>query len=59
MPPMSPQERAASLEAVAEMKASGHPLAQYAGTLPDDDLTHEWLAAMREYRREVEEDPNY
>ena len=59
MPPMTPEERAASDAAVAEAKASGHPLAQYAGTLPDDELTHEWMAAMREYRRQVEEDPNY
>jgi len=56
---MTAEEKAASERAVAEAKASGHPLAQYAGTLPDDELTHEWMAAMREYRRQVEEDPNY
>lgn len=59
MPPMTDEERIASAKAVAEAKASGHPLAQYAGTLPDDELTHEWMAAMRDYRRQVEEDPNY
>ena len=59
MPPMTDEERADSEEAIAKARASGHPLAQYAGTLPDDELTHEWMAAMREYRRQVEEDPKY
>lgn len=59
MLPMTSEERAASDKIIAEAKADGHPLAQYAGTLPDDELTHEWLAAMRDYRRKVEEDPNY
>lgn len=59
MPPMTAEEKAASDEAIAKAIASGHPLAQYAGTLPDDEITHEWMAAMREYRRQVEEDPDY
>lgn len=41
MPPMTPEEKAAAEKTVAEARASGHPLAQYAGTLPDDELTHE------------------
>ncbi len=59
LPPMTEEEKAESRRIIAEAKAAGHPLAQYAGTLMDDDLTEEWLAAMREYRQQVEEDPNY
>ena len=52
-----PEERAASDEAIAKAKASGHPLAQYAGISRDDPTFDDYLAAIREYRREVEEDP--
>ena len=59
MPPMTEEEEAESQRIVEKLKAEGHPLAAFIGTLPDDDLTREWMAAMREYRRQVEEDPNY
>lgn len=59
MPKPSPEEKAASERLIAEARASGNPLAQCAGTLPDDELTEEWLAAMRDFRRQVEEDPGY
>ncbi len=59
LPPMTEEEKAESKRIIAEAKAAGHPLAQYAGTLPDDELTEEWMAAMREYRQQVEDDPTY
>ena len=33
------------------------PLERFAGDLKDDPLHQEWLEAMREYRRKVEESP--
>ena len=59
LPPMTPEEKAESRRIIAEAKAAGHPLAEFAGTLPDDELTEEWLAAMREYRQRVEDEPGY
>lgn len=35
-----------------------HPLAKYAGWLKDDPLFDEWVEAMAEYRRSVDEDPD-
>lgn len=58
MPKRSPEEKAEVERLIAEARAAGNPLAG-AGTLPEDELTEEWLAAMREYRRQVEDDPNY
>ena len=39
--------------------AEGNPWAAAAGIFRKDPYFDEWLAAMREYRREVEEDPDY
>ena len=58
LPPMTPEEKEESQRIIAEAKAAGHPLANAAGILPDDDLTREWLQAIREYRQQVEDDPN-
>lgn len=54
---MTPEEKAESRRIIDEAKASGHPLAQFAGTLPDDEITREWIRAMREYRQQIEDDP--
>jgi hypothetical protein len=35
-----------------------HPLAKFAGRLKDDPLFDEWIEAMAEYRRSVDEDPD-
>ncbi len=36
-----------------------HPWMKFAGMFKDDPLVEEWKEAMAEYRREVEEDPDY
>ena len=59
MLPMTEKERAASDAAIAKIRASGHPLAQYAGIFRDDPTYDAYLAAIRDYRREVEEDSNH
>ena len=59
MPPMTEEEKAESRRLIEKLKAEGHPLAQYAGISMDDPTFDDWLAEMREYRRQVEEDPNY
>ena len=59
LPKMTPEERAESQRLIAEARAAGHPLAPYAGALPEDELTEEWLAAIRNYRRQAEEDPDF
>src|SRR5271156_2288147 len=38
-----------------EVSPEPYPLAKYAGSLPDDDLTAEWEIAMTEYHRQVDE----
>ena len=38
--------------------AGEHPLAKWAGTLPDDELTRMWREAVEEYRREIDADPS-
>jgi hypothetical protein len=40
-----------------EIMPEPHPLAKYAGMLPDDELTKDWEAAMAEYRRKIDEGP--
>ena len=55
--PMTPEEKTESQRIIAEARAAGHPLAKWAGTLPDDEITREWIKAMRQYRQEVENDP--
>ena len=59
MLPMTEEEKASSRRLIAKLKAEGHPLADAAGIFMDDPTFDDWLAAMRDYRREVEEDPNY
>ena len=54
---MTPEEKTESQRIIAEARAAGHPLAKWAGTLPDDEITREWIKAMRQYRQEVEDDP--
>jgi len=57
MPPMTEEEKAKSRRIIAEAKAAGHPLAQYAGIFMDDPLFDEWVDIMRENRQRVEDDP--
>jgi len=57
MPPMTEEEKAKSRRIIAEAKAAGHPLAQYAGIFMDDPLFDEWVEIMRENRQRVEDDP--
>lgn len=59
MPPMTDEEKASSRRFIEKLKAEGHPLADAAGISMDDPTFDDWLAAMRDYRREVEEDPAY
>ena len=59
MPPMTDEEKASSRRLIEKLKAEGHPLADAAGVFMDDPTFDDWLAAMRDYRRQVEEDPNY
>ena len=42
-----------------EISPTQHPLAPFAGMYKDEPLVGEWMQAMAEYRRQVEEDPNY
>ncbi len=39
--------------------AAGNPWVEFAGMFKDDPLFDDWQKAIAEYRREVEEDPNY
>jgi predicted RNase H-like HicB family nuclease len=41
-----------------EVPGSEHPLARFAGRLPDDPLVEAWEEAMAEYRRQMDEDPD-
>jgi len=59
MPPMTEEEKASSRRLIEKLKAEGHPLAEVAGMSMDDPTFDDFLAEMREYRRQVEEDPNY
>ncbi len=43
-----------------EVTPEPHPWMQFAGMFdPNDPLVQDWEKAMAEYRREVDEDPNY
>jgi predicted RNase H-like HicB family nuclease len=44
--------------AIIEPTVGTHPLLKWAGTLPDDELTAMFRAAVEEYRREIDADPN-
>ena len=59
MPPMTEEEKTESRRLIEKFRAEGHPLAQVAGMSMDDPTFDDFLAEMREYRRQVEEDPNY
>jgi len=56
---MSEEEKASSRRLIEKLKAEGHPLAEVAGMSMDDPTFDDFLAEMREHRRQVEEDPNY
>jgi len=58
LPILTPEEKAESEKITAAARATGHPLLKWAGTLPDDEVTRGWIKAMREYRQEIEDDPN-
>jgi len=57
LPPLSPEEKAETRRIIAEAKAKGHPLAEHAGIFIDDPSFNDWIKAMREYRQEVEDNP--
>lgn len=57
LPPMTEEEKAESRRIIAEAKAAGHPLAQYAGIFMDDPSFDEWVEIMRENRQRIEDDP--
>jgi hypothetical protein len=42
-----------------EMSEQPHPLAEFAGMFKDDPLFEDWQKAIAEYRREVDNDPDY
>lgn len=42
-----------------EVAPPKHPWMEFAGMFENDPLLEEWKEAMAEYRREVEEDPDY
>jgi hypothetical protein len=52
---------AAGAQIVAlQLPPTPHPLAPFAGTLNrDDPLVQAWKESMAEYRKKVEEDPDY
>jgi hypothetical protein len=39
--------------------AGAHPLAEFAGMFKDDPLFDDWQKAIADYRRKVDEDPDY
>jgi predicted RNase H-like HicB family nuclease len=43
--------------AMFELPPGEHPLKQWIGTLPDDEMTAMFKAAVEEYRREIDADP--
>jgi predicted RNase H-like HicB family nuclease len=42
-----------------EVPASNNPWARIAGMFPDDDLTREWIQAMAENRKKIDEDRDF
>lgn len=42
-----------------EVGPQPHPLAQFAGMFKDDPYFDDWQKAIAEYRRQVDNDPNY
>lgn len=57
LPPLTPEEKAESRRIIAEAKAKGHPLAEFAGIFMDDPTFNEWQRAIHEYRQSVEDNP--
>lgn len=57
MPPLTPEEKAEAKRIIAEAKAKGHPLAEFAGIFMDDPTFNEWQQAIHEYRQSVEDIP--
>jgi hypothetical protein len=43
---------------VIEPSQGEHPLLKWAGTLPDDEMTAMFRAAVGEYHREIDAGPN-
>jgi hypothetical protein len=51
------QETQSRNAAIIAPPAGGHPLLKWSGTLPDDELTRDWLQTIKENRRrQAEED---
>jgi hypothetical protein len=42
-----------------EVGQEPHPLAEFAGMFKDDPLFDDWQKAIAEYRRQVDNDPDY
>jgi predicted RNase H-like HicB family nuclease len=42
-----------------EVGEQAHPLAEFAGMFKDDPLFEDWQKAIAEYRRQVDNDPDY
>jgi hypothetical protein len=42
-----------------EVGPEPHPLAEFAGMFKDDPLFDDWQKAIAEYRRQVDDDPDY
>jgi hypothetical protein len=59
MPPPTEEAWEAMQPLLEKAKAEGNPWAFAAGSLRNDPTYEDWLAAMRDYRRQVEEAPNY
>ncbi|HEV3387143.1 MAG TPA: hypothetical protein VG097_20155 [Gemmata sp.] len=52
-----PLAKARANGALIEPPQGEHPLLKWAGTLPDDELTAMFRAAVEDYRREIDADP--
>ena len=42
-----------------EVGSQPHPLAEFAGMFKDDPMFEDWQKAIAEYRRKVDNDPDY
>jgi len=42
-----------------EVGSQLHPLAEFAGMFKDDPMFEDWQRAIAEYRRKVDNDPDY
>ena len=57
VPPLTPEQKVEARRIIAEAKAAGHPLAEFAGIFMDDPSFDEWQRDIRDYRQSVEDDP--